>query len=252
MNPQQATGQFSAKTEILNSGATIQGAPGGEVIVRNPLGQVVEGQERLNVLEEARTQEQAKRQQQADVTVETTRRVEQVKKAEATSGKAFDMVDKIRQNITNLKSVIPLVGQGANTGPITSLFPSFKAQTIKLESLQKRLALDVVGATTFGALSQGELDLAKDVALPIKLSGDALINWVNVRVEAQEKLAGYFEEQANFLSGGGTQDEYLKMKRVELRSLGSEVDIRKTMKDNDMTRPEVLNELRRRKASGGS
>jgi len=248
------TGLASAKTEILESGASIQALPSGEVQVTDPSGRVVQGEERAAVLQEAKTQEQEKRQEKADITVETTRRTEQVKKATATADKAFGMVDKLRQNIANLKEVTPLIGEGASTGPISSLFPSIKASTIKLEQLQKRLGLDVVGATTFGALSKGELDLAKAVALPLGLEGDELIKWTNDAIAAKEKLANYYEDQAIFLGQGNTQADWLKFKREELKqTLGgaTEADVRRTMKDNNMTRPQVLQELKRRNASGG-
>lgn len=256
VNPRkQATGLASAKTEVLESGATIQALPSGEVKVKNPLGIEVTGQDRLDVLREAREQEQKKIQERADVTVSTERRVQQVKAASKTADKAFGMVEKIRQNITNLREVTPLIGQGATTGPIVSLFPSIKAETIKLEQLQRRLGLDVVGATTFGALSKGELDLAKSVALPLGLEGDALIQWTNDTIAAKEKLANYYEEQALFLGQGNTQRDWLKHKRAELKRImggATEADIRQTMKANNMTRPQVLQELKRRNLSGGT
>jgi hypothetical protein len=253
---QAAGGLASAKTEILESGATIQALPDGSVEVKDASGNPVTGQARLDVLERNRQQKQTRLKKEADITVSTARRVEQVKNAQETSNKAFGLVDKIRQNITNLQAVTPLIGQGASTGPISSLFPSIKAETIKLENLQKRLGLDVVGATTFGALSKGELDLAKAVALPLGLEGDALIQWVNDAIEAKEKLAAFYEEQAIFLSQGNIQADWLKFKRAELKSTldqagATEQDVRRTMKDNNMTRPEVLQELKRRNANGG-
>jgi len=244
-----AMGLASAKTVILDSGATIQALPNKQVEVRNPSGEIVTGQARLDVLEEDRIQRQTQLQNQADRTVNTARRVEQVKKASETASKAFDMVDKIKLNIDNLRQVTPLIGQGANTGPIDVYFPSFKKETIELENLQKRLGLDVVGATTFGALSKGELDLAKAVALPLNLQGDALIEWVNKAIAAKEKLATYYEDQAIFLSQGNTQGDWLKMKKDELKATmgdATEGDIRQAMRDNNMTRPQVLAEMKRK------
>jgi len=251
----QKTGLASAKTEILDTGATIQVHPTGETIVTDPSGAEVTGQARLDILQQARDQAKAKIQERADVTVQTAKRVKDVEKASKTADNAFGMVEKIRQNITNLREVTPLISQGANTGPIISLFPSIKAETIKLEQLQRRLGLDVVGAVTFGALSKGELDLAKSVALPIGLEGDALIQWTNETIAAKEKLANYYEEQAIFLGQGNTQADWLKKKKAELKEMmgdATESDIRATMKANNMTRPQVLQELKRRQSSGGA
>jgi len=249
------TGLVSAKTDILESGATIQVLPSGETVVTDPAGVEVTGQKRLDILKESRELERKQIQERADVTVTTARRVKKIEAAAKTADKAFGMVESIRNNITNLREVTPLIGQGASTGPIVSLFPSIKSQTIKLEQLQRRLGLDVVGATTFGALSKGELDLAKSVALPLGLEGDALIQWVNDTIAAKEKLANYYEEQAIFLSQGNSQADWLQKKRSELKAImgdATEADIRQTMKANNMTRPQVLQEMRRRQSIGGT
>jgi lysophospholipase L1-like esterase len=54
--------------------------------------------------------------------------------------------------------------------------------------MRSRLGLDVVGAVTFGALSEGELNLALDVALPTDLSPPDLKKWVLNKKAAQEKV----------------------------------------------------------------
>ena len=66
--------------------------------------------------------------------------------------------------------------------------------------MRSHLGLDVVGSVTFGALSQGELDLALDVALPRDLNPKDLKTWVLNKKAAQEKLANYLSEQVRFLS----------------------------------------------------
>ena len=209
-------GMFSAKTEFYPGDVSIQADPSGNVIVKVG-GELVEGQARADAIERSRKIESDIKDADAERRVETQRDIEQVKNAEESSNQAFEMVDKIRQNILNLEEVTPLIGQGANTGPISDYFPSFIAATKRLEVLQKRLGLDVVGSVRFGALSKGELDLALSVALPLGLEGDDLINWVNDKIAAQRKLATYFEDQAIFLSNGGTQSgwlEKIKAKRV--------------------------------------
>jgi hypothetical protein len=50
-------GLASAKTEILDGGAVIQALPDGSVTVRDPAGNIVKGQARLDVLAQSRTQE---------------------------------------------------------------------------------------------------------------------------------------------------------------------------------------------------
>jgi len=70
-----ATGQASAKTEILADGTTIQALPSGEVQVRNPSGQVVTGQDRLEALRTSAEFGLDMQQKKADIAVEQARGV---------------------------------------------------------------------------------------------------------------------------------------------------------------------------------
>jgi len=135
------------------------------------------------------------------------------------ANKAYEGIDKIALNITNLREAMVLVKDGAGTGPLLSKLPSLRASSVALDTMQNRLGLDVVGAVTFGALSKGELDLAKSVALPQGLDGPELIEWIEAKISAQEKLSGYLEKQANFLSQGGSQAEWRQQLKVKAKAI---------------------------------
>jgi len=132
---------------------------------------------------------------------------------------ALDRTEKIRENNLKLKKVIAEVRGGAETGPLANMLPSFRASTRRLIQIKNELGLDVVGSVTFGALSEGELRLAMDTALPTTLDGPELIKWAQEKISAQEKLAEYLEDQAIFLSGqGNTAADWLarvRAKRVQ-------------------------------------
>jgi hypothetical protein len=116
---------------------------------------------------------------------------------------AFKQISNIRSNILNLDRAIQLVEEeGANTGVIASKLPTWGQATLELENLQKTLGLDVIGAVTFGALSQSELDLAQTVALPTNLNEKELADWLRRKKTAQEKLANYLSQQSRFFSRG--------------------------------------------------
>ena len=120
-----------------------------------------------------------------------------------TSLSAFDQVGKSRSNIANLEEAKRLVlEEGANTGVIADRLPNWKASSVALETVKNELGLDVVGSVTFGALSQGELSLALNTALPTNLSEDALVDWIDRKIVAQRKLQDYLYAQARFLSAG--------------------------------------------------
>lgn len=138
------------------------------------------------------------------------------KDAASVSSKAFTQLNNIRGNILNLKNVITTVGSGADTGPLAKKLPSFRAESIKLDNIRNRLGLDVISGVTFGALSEGELQLALNTALPTGLQGPELVKWANEKIAAQEKLSNYLEEQAVFLGKPGNSiSDFIEMKKSE-------------------------------------
>jgi hypothetical protein len=117
--------------------------------------------------------------------------------------KAFELVGKIRTNLGNLDSAVAALDAGANTGIIASKFPNWKASTIELQNVQRRLGLDIIGSVTFGALSEGELSLALETALPLNMKEKQLRDWLIRKRDAQVKLSNYISEQAQYLSKPG-------------------------------------------------
>jgi hypothetical protein len=117
--------------------------------------------------------------------------------------KAFELVGKIRTNLGNLDSAVAALDAGANTGIIASKFPNWKASTIELQNIQRRLGLDIIGSVTFGALSEGELSLALETALPLNMNPKQLRDWLTRKRDAQVKLSNYVSEQAKYLSKPG-------------------------------------------------
>ena len=87
--------------------------------------------------------------------------------------------------------------------------------------MKNQLGLDVVGSVTFGALSEGELNLALSTALPTGLEGPELVKWAEDKIEAQEKLSAYLEEQAVFLTqpGNTSADWLIKVKTEGLENV---------------------------------
>ena len=176
----------------------------------------------------------------------------EAKAASKVALKSFETLGKIRKNIVNLDRGIRLIDKGAGTGPIEKMFPSFKAASVELDQLRSELGLDVVGGVTFGALSEGELNLALDVAMPTGLDGPEMKQWLIDRREAQRKLASNLSEAAIFLGKPGNNiADFIEMKKAEqvattegvLPSGITEDDITVTMRDNNMTRQQVLDRL---------
>lgn len=123
----------------------------------------------------------------------------------------FDQIQKIDANIRNIDRAIRAIDDGASTGAVESrFFPTLRRATVELEQVQKELGLDVIGSVTFGALSEGELDLALQTALPTGLEPAALKEFLVNKKAAQDKLRSYYEQQIDFLDQGGTIAGFLR------------------------------------------
>lgn len=180
-------------SKILDNGTAVFVTTNGKTRVIGPDGVELTGQERVDAVREAE-------QFGADIQQlrSGARKAGEVGQTEA--AKAFENVGKIRRNISNLDSAIAALDAGATTGVIASKFPNWKASTIELQNVQRQLGLDIIGSVTFGALSEGELSLALETALPLNMNEPQLKDWLIRKKTAQNKLADYITEQARFLS----------------------------------------------------
>ena len=151
-----------------------------------------------------------------------TRMKQQEKFAEMTGSsrakaidQGFETIAKIDGAVRNYDRAIAAIKAGAGVGVLEKFWPSIKAASVELDNIRGSMALDVVGATTFGALSKGELDLAKDVALPTGLDSEELIDYLERKKVAQGKLREYYNEQIQFLDQGGTIAGFMRSKEKE-------------------------------------
>ena len=165
------------------------------------------------------------------------------------AAEAFKTLAATRKNIVNMNEGIRLLQEGAKSGAVEGRLPSFRAASVKLDNLRNRLGLDVIGGTTFGALSESELNFALGTALPTGLDEKELLQWMVEKRDAQMKLTANLEEAALFLgTPGNTVADFITMKKAErdqpLPQGVTEEDVIETMRVNSMSRQEVLERLR--------
>jgi hypothetical protein len=220
------TGLVSAKTEIFDNGTTLSVLPTGETQVTDPSGKVVGGEERTKVLSTARQEqvefsgkaEEIKLQKQLKlkplIEGEVEKKKGDVKAAGDVVVESFKRIGNISSNMRNIDRAINAIDRGANTGVIAKLVPNIKAASRELRQIQNELGLDIIGSVTFGALSEGELNLALDTAIDLGLEPEALKDVLNRKKEAQNKLIGYLDEQIQFLDGGGTLAGWRESKKA--------------------------------------
>lgn len=138
------------------------------------------------------------------------------KQAIKKSGEAFNRLEKIDVSLNNFDEVDRLIDEGASTGVISSRLPSLRQASVQLDNLQGRLGLDVIGNTTFGALSEAELKFALDTALPKKLPPEELKRWVARKRDTTQRLRGYIQDVATFLgTPGNTVADFIELQKVE-------------------------------------
>jgi len=125
------------------------------------------------------------------------------KNAQTQALKAFEGVAGAREKIKLFDEAIDLLRNGAGTGSVERIFPSFKAASVALDNVQGRLGLNVIQNTTFGALSEAELKFALSTALPTGLNEPQLAEWIKQKRDATDKLADYLTNAAIFLSKPG-------------------------------------------------
>jgi len=131
------------------------------------------------------------------------------------AGESFEKLKSVNRAISNIDAAIQAIDDGAETGVIQSKLPSIKAASVRLDQIRNDMGLDVVGATSFGALSESELALALDTALPSKLPPVELRRWLVDKRSAQEKLRAGLEQASIFFQNGGTVGDFVKLGREQ-------------------------------------
>lgn len=132
------------------------------------------------------------------------------------SGEAIDQLATVKSTIANIDDAISAIDNGANSGVIASKLPSVSSASIELDNARQRLGLNIIQGTTFGALSEGELRLALDTAVPSNLPPKELRAWLVKKKDAQKKLSKELENAAIYLGKpGNTPAGFLEMRRNE-------------------------------------
>ena len=206
----EAANKAQADTTRFTDGSMLIVSTDGTRTYLGPDGEEIKGAANIAAFNE-RTQNLAR----TDAGIEAANIVA-MKNATNKAEKGFEQANSIRSNIYYLDQAIAAVNEGANTGSIVKRFPTLTDAGQKLDQVQRNLGLNIVQATTFGALSKGELDLALATALPTGLSEQALIDWIETKKAADQKVADIIEEASTYMgTPGNTITGYYKQKREQ-------------------------------------
>lgn len=130
----------------------------------------------------------------------------------AAASDAADKVMKLEGGLAVYDNLVEEIDNGANTSVYTSWTPTIKDATRRFEQGARELGLGVISSTTFGALSEGELRLAMQTAVP-QLQPAAMRQWLLDKKNAQQKLADQMFKYAEHLENGGTKVSWIKSQK---------------------------------------
>lgn len=226
-NPQKYAGGAGTvgAQEILDDGTIIQSTPYGPRVFA-PDGRELKGQEAAAAVRSARdytVQNQTeiyrgRRSGTLGADIELggeAAAVEDIAKASVEAGMgAWESYGKLQTSLANIDDAIAAIDGGAKSGLVYNMLPSVTEASAALESAMNRMGLDVVGAVTFGALSEGELRLALATAVPQNLDPAQLRSWLVKRRDAQAKAAAMAADAAQFLTvPGNTINDWIAKNR---------------------------------------
>lgn len=140
----------------------------------------------------------------------------------AKSGEAFDNLNKVTTNINNIDTALAALDRGASAGMIDKYLVSTSEASASLDNAMNRLGLDVIGSVTFGALSEGEMKLAMETAVPRNLNETQLRQWLKDKRAAQVKASDALYNAAVFLGKpGNTLAKWLEGKKAPSEPAGN-------------------------------
>lgn len=141
-----------------------------------------------------------------------------IKMASEKGAAVFGRASGLGEQIQKLTRARDLVKEGgAQSGVIRSLLPAFDSATAELFAIANSLGIDIINSATFGALSEKELSLALSTGLDISLSGAALQEHIQDKINAQEKMYNQLMQDARELSSGITYNEYIQRRTSKPR-----------------------------------
>lgn len=162
-------------------------------------------------------------QQKADLRTRETLDVADYTKAQKVGVEAMQTVDQIDSDLRNLEEIITQLDRGAKVGYIYNRLPDLTASSALLNRAANQLGLGVISSTTFGALSESELDFALKTAVPRGLNEGEMRDAVMQIIEGKRALRNDLYNKAYRLSAGDEKySSYIKSLRVAPENLTEE------------------------------
>ena len=147
----------------------------------------------------------------ADLTLggEAAQETEEGKQRVKWAGDALADARVVQSSIVNINDAIRAIDEGAEAGMVYNMLPNITVASASLKNAMDKMGLDVIGSVTFGALSEAEMKLAMETAVPRNLDEVELREWLSDKLVAQQKAQAALIETAAHFAGGGSQADYI-------------------------------------------
>lgn len=141
---------------------------------------------------------------------------------------SFEQAQGLRSAIRQLNLGVKSIDEGARTGWLAQKFPTMASATLSLKNVQAKLGLNVIQNTTFGSLSQAELDFALATSLPMDKQPAELRKWILDSMAAKRKYADILDNAGTYLSQPGNSIAGLRKLQAEERAKQKDTTPRNT------------------------
>ena len=191
--------------KIYGNGTIVQSTNQGQRVF-DPTGKLVTGAEAAKVIDEANKYEAEQAQRIAG-----SKKIGTVTADQAV--KAFEKAANVTTSIETIDRAIAAIDDKAMSGFAANYLPNITKASAELQSAMNQMGLDVISTVTFGALSESEMNVAMETAVPRNLAGPQLREWLIEKRAAQVKARQALERAASYLSvPGNTIASWLELK----------------------------------------
>jgi hypothetical protein len=144
---------------------------------------------------------------QADRAIALAKREMQTigKDAPEIARQSLNASESIASQIGLYERALQLIDEGAGTGPIEALFPAIKDASVELEQLQGILALEALGSTNLTPVSNADIQLLKDNAIPKLDKGFKA--WAENKISALRRAQFVHNQRASYFQTGEARYE---------------------------------------------
>lgn len=224
-------------SEILEDGTVVQSTDTGSRVI-SATGEVLTGQAAADAVAAARAQRVANERAISGARTAGGLEAEIELGGEAAASErlaelsieagvqAFKDIATVNSSLSNINEAISAIDDGAASGIVYNMLPNVTEASASLNNAMNRMGLDVISAVTFGALSEAEMNLAMETAVPRNLRPPQLRKWLEEKRVAQEKAREALTNAAQYLTTpGNTINTWLAEQNVDQNTGGEPVVI---------------------------